>query len=187
MHLYALCDQDTLTSKGLSLEDFVLTCKEKNAEIIQYRNKNASTAEIKKTLILLRSLWDKFLIVNDHYALASFCDGVHLGQEDLYAIDTNPQSAIKILKEVVGSEKLIGLSTHNKEEIAIANTLDLNYIGLGAYRSTKTKDVSTILGDTLDVLAKESKHYVAAIGGVQFNDTFLHVRYHVMGSALYES
>jgi len=187
MHLYALCDQDSLNKRGISLESFVLTCKDKNAEIIQYRHKNGTVEEIKNTLIKLRSLWDRFLIINDHYALASFCDGVHLGQEDLYAIDDNPRTAIKILKEVIGSEKLIGLSTHDKKEISIANTLDLNYIGLGAFRATQTKDVSTILGSKLDEYAKESKHYVAAIGGVKLNDTFLHVRYHVIGTGLFES
>ncbi len=187
MHLYALCDQDSLTARGISLEEFISTCKEKNAEIIQYRHKNGSIAEIKDSLITLRSLWDKFLIINDHYALASFCDGVHLGQEDLYAIDTNPKTAIKILKEVIGDEKLIGLSTHNADEITIANSLELNYIGLGAFRQTSTKDVSTILGNSLDTLAKVSKHYVAAIGGVKLNDTFKYVRYHVIGSGLYES
>ena len=182
--LYALCDQDSLDKKGVSLEQFVLTCKKHNAEIIQYRYKSGSVATIKANLIQLRKLWDRFLIINDKYELASFCDGVHLGQEDLDRIDTNPSTAIKLLKEVIGSDKLIGLSTHNEEEILEANTLDLNYIGLGAYRATQTKDVDNILGEKLDALSKLSKHPVAAIGGVKFDDKFEHVRYKVMGSAL---
>jgi thiamine-phosphate pyrophosphorylase len=79
------------------------------------------------------------------------------------------------------------LSTHNKKEILTANTLDLDYIGLGAYRTTATKDVSTVLGDSLDQLASLSKHDVAAIGGIRFDDAFEHVKYRVMSSALYEN
>ena len=187
MHLYALCDAQMLQKRGVSLEAFVSLAKEKGAEVIQYRDKESDINAIKPALITLRSLYDGFLIINDHYALSHFCDGVHLGQEDLYNIDSNPQRAIKILKEVIGGDKIIGLSTHNLEEITIANTLELNYIGLGAYRASSTKDVEVVLGDRLDLLAKNSKHYVAAIGGVKMSDTFNHVRYHVIGSGLFEN
>jgi thiamine-phosphate pyrophosphorylase len=187
MRLYALCDEDTLVRKKISLTSFVETCKAKEAEIIQYRSKHGDVAAIKNALIKIRQLWDGFLIVNDVYELTPYCDGVHLGQEDLYAIDPDPVKAIKVLRHVVGSDKIIGLSTHNAEEIATANRLDINYIGLGAYRATATKDVSTVLGDRLDALASESTYPVAAIGGVKQSDRFEHVTYHVIGSGLYEN
>jgi len=44
MRLYALCDQDLLDSKGLSLEEYIELAKAQNAEIIQYRNKTADIA-----------------------------------------------------------------------------------------------------------------------------------------------
>jgi thiamine-phosphate pyrophosphorylase len=62
--------------------------------------------------------------------------------------------------------------------------MDLNYIGLGAYRDTQTKQVSKTLGDSLDQIASKSKHFVGAIGGVKMDDVFEHVTYHVIGSAL---
>lgn len=186
MRLYALCDEETLVRKNSSLETFVTLCRSKNAEIIQYRSKNGDIDAVKSALIRLRKLWDGFLIINDVYELTSYCDGVHIGQDDLSAIDADPRKAIKVLRSVIGSDKIIGVSTHNAEEIAVANGLDINYIGLGAYRSTATKDVSTVLGDQLDELALGSEHPVAAIGGVSFNDRFKHVTYHVIGSALYE-
>ncbi len=187
MRLYALCDEDTLVRKKLSLTSFVEVAKSKQAEIIQYRNKDGGIQDIKAALIKIRQMWDGFLIVNDKYELAPYCDGVHLGQEDLFAIDHDPQKAMKILRKAIGTDKIIGLSTHNADEINIANTLDLNYIGLGAYRNTGTKDVSTILGDKLDILAAGSTHPVAAIGGIRFSDRFKHVTYHVIGSGLYEN
>jgi len=185
MRLYALCDQDMLDSKGVSLDEYIELAKKYNAEIIQYRNKNADIAFIKKQLIYIRKSYDGFLIVNDTYELVEFCDGVHLGQEDLKAIDEDIQKAVKILRSVVTSDKILGISTHNEEEILQANELDLNYIGLGAYRDTNTKkDICTTLGDKLDTLALLSKHLVAAIGGVKLDDKFENVAYSVIGSGL---
>lgn len=184
MRLYALCDTDTLSQKGVDLASFVQKVKSNNGEILQYRNKFGDIAQIKKDLIMLRHLWDGFLIINDHYELAPYCDGIHIGQEDLAKIDPDPERAIKILKLAIGEDKIIGLSTHNRDEIAVANTLDLNYIGLGAYRATSTKSDAKVLGEQLDQMAKESLYPVAAIGGVKLEDQFQHVTYHVVGSGL---
>ncbi|MDD2904913.1 MAG: thiamine phosphate synthase [Sulfurimonas sp.] len=185
MRLYALCDQDMLESRGISLEEYITIAKNNAAEIIQYRNKHADIVFIKQQLIKIRKLYDGFLIVNDKYELIEYCDGVHLGQEDLQKIDKDITTAVKIIRSVIGKEKILGISTHNIEEVLQANEMDLNYIGLGAYRDTNTKkDISTILGDSLDHIASESKHYVAAIGGVKISDTFQNVTYHVIGSGL---
>lgn len=184
MRLYALCDMDTLRPIGVDLATFVSQAKKYGGEILQYRNKHADIATIKTDLIALRKMWEGFLIINDHYELASFCDGVHIGQEDLLTIDSDPERAIKILKLAIGEDKIIGLSTHNANEIEIANTLDLNYIGLGAFRATLTKSDAKVLGDSLDTIASGSKHPVAAIGGVRLDDKFQYVTYHVIGSGL---
>jgi len=184
MQLYALCDCDALRSRNIPLKEFIQKAKEHNAQIIQYRNKHDDIALIKNDLIFVRQLWDGFLIINDYYELISFCDGVHIGQEDLYAIDSDPVRAIKILKSTIGNDKIIGLSTHNKIEIEIANGLDINYIGLGAYRATSTKSEAKVLGESLDALASHSKHPVGAIGGVKIDDRFENVTYHVIGSGL---
>ncbi len=184
MQLYALCDIDTLHKEGITILSFAQRAKKLGAKVLQYRNKHADIATIKTDLIALRKIWDGFLIINDHYELAQFCDGVHIGQEDLYAIDPNVSRAVKILKMAIGEDKIIGLSTHNIDEIEIANSLDINYIGLGAYRSTSTKSEAKVLGERLDAIAAHSKHPVAAIGGVKLDDTFNHVSYHVIGSGL---
>ncbi len=186
MRLYALCDEELLRRYGKTPAEFVEIAKKRNAEIIQYRNKSGDKEFIKKRLIELRKLYDGFLIVNDNYELTPFCDGVHLGQEDLASIDPDKQKALAVLKEAIGNDKIIGLSTHNEKEVLEANELELNYIGLGAYRNTSTKrDISTVLGDRLDAIAALSKHFVAAIGGVKEDDRFKHVTYHVIGSGLF--
>jgi len=184
MRLYALCDQELLDSKGMSLDEFVDIAKSNSAEIIQYRNKNADVAFIKIQLIKIRKLFDGFLIVNDAYELIEFCDGVHLGQEDLQNIDSDIYQAVKIIRSVIGKDKILGISTHNKKEVLKANEMDLNYIGLGAYKTTSTKNVSSVLGDKLDMIASESIHPVGAIGGVKKSDLFQNITYHVIGSGL---
>lgn len=186
MSLYALCDQGLLDSRGVSLETFIEIAKENNAEIIQYRNKSADATFIKTQLIKIRKMYDGFLIVNDTYELIEFCDGVHLGQEDLKNIDSDIFTAVKIVRKVISSDKILGISTHNEKEVLQANEMDLNYIGLGAYKNTTTKDVPNILGDSLDIIAGKSKHFVGAIGGVKLDDNFQNIRYHVIGSGLLE-
>ena len=59
MRLYALCDQDLLDSRGITLEDYIELAKAQNAEIIQYRNKNADIAFIKQQLIKIRKIFEE--------------------------------------------------------------------------------------------------------------------------------
>ncbi|MFA6760222.1 MAG: thiamine phosphate synthase [Sulfuricurvum sp.] len=186
MQLYALCDAMLLASKGLSLEEFVDVARKHDAKVLQYRDKSGDEVAIKNALIKLRKLYDGFLIVNDHIDLVRFCDGVHLGQEDLLRLGADKKASIKALRSKVGRDKIIGLSTHNEAEILEANEMSLNYIGLGALRATTTKsDATNILGSRLDELASISTHPVAVIGGVRFDDSFEHVSYRVMGSGLF--
>ena len=101
--------------------------------------------------------------------------------------NSNKAIAIKEIKAKIG-EKILGLSTHNLAEIKEANSFkELNYIGLGAYRNTLTKENVTIGGKRLLDITAKSKHKVAIIGGVRLDDDFTHipaVSYKVIGSHL---
>jgi thiamine-phosphate pyrophosphorylase len=187
MQIYALCDATTLQQRNKSLKDFVSYASKHNTEIIQYRNKDASFDVVKTDLLKLRQLWDGYLIINDYIELVPFCDGLHLGQEDLGRFSDTVVSAVSVVRKKIGKDKIFGISTHNMDEILEANESDLNYIGLGAFRQTSTKNVDNILGSTLDELASHSKYPVGAIGGVKLSDTFNHVKYLVIGSDLYEN
>jgi len=187
IQLYALCDQATLDKTKTSLESFVELCHRHDAAIIQYRNKSGDLDAIAEQLQKLRALWPKTLIINDAFSLHVYCDGVHMGQDDLLSVASDPAAAVGKIRDMIGREKLIGLSTHNRDEIEQANLLDLDYIGLGAYRATNTKEDAAPLKEKLDALASLSRHPVAAIGGVRFDDEFEHVAYRVIGSALYEA
>ena len=183
--LYVLCDYETLLKKKISLENFVDLCKKKDVKIVQYRDKILSIEEQKKNLLYLKSSLNIPIIINDKIELIDFADGLHVGQEDLQAIHKDKKLAVKLIRLKI-KDKLLGLSTHNELESLETNELALDMIGLGAYKATSTKDVSTILGSKISYLAKISKHPVCAIGGVKIDDVIENIRFNVVGSGFYE-
>ena len=183
-YLYVLCDYETLQKKSISLEQFVSLCKKKNVKIVQYRDKISSDEIQIKNLLFLKENLDIPIIVNDKIDLINYADGLHVGQEDLEKIHKDKSIAVKLIRLKI-KDKLLGLSTHNEKEILEANTLALDMIGLGAYKNTTTKDVSTILGDKISYLAKISRHPVCAIGGVQIDDIIENIRFNVVGSGFF--
>mgnify|MGYP003456736480 FL=1 len=183
--LYVLCDYETLLKKNISLKKFVDLCKKKDVKIIQYRDKISSLQEQKTNLLYLKSQLNIPIIINDKIELIEFADGLHLGQEDLEKIHKDKKIAVKLVRLKI-KDKLLGLSTHNEIEILEANELEIDMIGLGAYKNTNTKDVSTILGSKISYLAKISKHPVCGIGGVKVEDIIENIRFNVVGSGFYE-
>jgi len=142
--------------------------------------------EEKKTdLIIIRKYYKGILIVNDSIELIAYADGLHIGQEDIHAYSEDLLESVRLIRQKIG-HKILGLSTHNKEEILEANTLDLDYIGLGAYRATSTKSEANVGGKALIEAAAHSVHPVGMIGGVKLSDDFeAPIVYKVIGSDLY--
>lgn len=80
------------------------------------------------------------LIVNDRVdvALAVGAQGVHLGQDDM-----PPEAARRLL----GTEAIVGYSTHNIEQAEKALMLPVDYLAIGPIFQTSTKtDTSPSLG-----------------------------------------
>jgi len=113
------------------------------ADVIQLRMKEAPWSLFHATAKEMQALCRSFrvpLLINDRVDIARLvdADGVHLGAEDL-----SPQETRRLL----GSEKLIGLTCHNRKELDEALTEPIDYVGLGPYRYTKTKKkLAPILG-----------------------------------------
>ncbi|MGB5792839.1 thiamine phosphate synthase [Poseidonibacter sp.] len=185
-NLYVLCDYETLIKKNISLKQFIQICNDKDVKILQYRDKVSSIEEQKKNLLFLKSNLNIPIIINDKIELIEYADGLHLGQEDFDLIHKDKQIAVKLLRKKIGN-KLLGLSTHNEMEILESNNLDIDMIGLGAYKNTSTKDVQTVLGSRISYLAKMSIHPVCAIGGVKVNDIIENISFNVVGSGIFQS
>lgn len=188
--LYALCDYETLIKKNISLDSFILMVQSHNVKVLQYRDKHNSLEIQKQHLNVLQNSLEIPVIINDNIELLEAADGLHLGQEDIVRVLNeniklqDPKLLFRFLRKKYPN-KLLGVSTHNEIEILQANEWDLDYIGLGAYKSTLTKDVSTILGDKISYLAKISKHPVCAIGGVKIDDNIPNISFNVVSSDLY--
>ena len=183
--LYALCDFQTLLKKDMLLNHFIENALKFDAKIIQYRDKINSNETQIENLIYLKKKLNVPIIINDKIELIEYADGLHLGQEDFLKIHSDKKLAIKLIRKKIGN-KLLGLSTHNEVEILESNELDIDMIGLGAYKNTSTKDIDNLLGDKISYLAKISSKPVCAIGGVEINDKLQNISFNVVGSGLYK-
>jgi len=184
--IYALVDKETLNQRGVSLIKHIKHLQSfSDIALLQYRNKFGSLEEKKEDLIAIAKYYDGRLIINDTIELIEYADGLHIGQEDIRKFDKDLHLAVKKIRNAIG-DKILGLSTHNKEEILEANTLNLDYIGLGAYRATTTKSEANVGGEALIEAAGYSKHPVGLIGGVRIDDEFeAPIIYKVIGTGLY--
>lgn len=78
-------------------------------------------------------------IVNDRIdiALASDADGAHLGQDDL---------PTAVARQLLGTDRLLGRSTHSAAQIQQAEREGSDYLGVGPVYPTSTKPGLTIAG-----------------------------------------
>jgi thiamine-phosphate pyrophosphorylase len=187
MQIYALCDFELLQKFQVTLSEYIQKIKSYDIVYIQYRDKINPLEIQKENLYFLKSNTDIPIIINDSLELLKLADGLHIGQEDLerLSIDLNlsKEKTIQVIKKT-NKNKIVGLSTHNEAEILEANQFSLDYIGLGAYRNSNTKDVSNVLGKKSSYLAKISHHPVGLIGGVKLEDRVENISYNVIGSGL---
>jgi thiamine-phosphate pyrophosphorylase len=104
-------------------------------KILQYRDK-VNSDPLKLSYSKKLRLWTRernmLLIINDSVSIAleSESDGVHLGQNDL---DISKARGL-------APELIIGVSTHNKEQILCACQQDVDYIAIGPLYGTKSKN-----------------------------------------------
>ncbi len=100
-------------------------------------------------------------IVNDRpdIALMAEADGVHVGQEDL---------PVKDIRRLIGPEMLLGLSTHNIDQVLQSNDEPVDYIGFGPIYTTNSKDKpDPVTGSEMLMKAgRIARHPIVAIGGL---------------------
>ncbi len=163
MYLGGICFITDRRSAGYSFEEMVREVLDAGIAWIQYRDKEGSRREIYRNALSLRGITqdrNAVLIVNDHTDIAYAIDaeGVHLGQDDL---------PCRHAREILGGEKLIGISTHSIEQAIDAETSGADYIGFGPIFHTATKDAGIPKGvAVLRELRMQVKIPIVAIGGI---------------------
>ena len=138
-------------------------------KIVQYRAKNTRPDERREIAQKLRGLCHLHqakLIINDLPELAREvdADGVHLGQDDMPAVQA---------RQLLGRNKLIGISTHSVEEALKAEAQGADYIAIGSVFPTDTKDDTQLVGiEMLRKVRKAVRVPLVAIGGMTAERAF---------------
>lgn len=144
---------------------FLLQAIEGGVTSVQLREKSLSIDIIRQLALKLKSILTPLnipLIINDYVELAKEidADGVHLGQSDISPVEA---------RELLGPNKIIGLSIETTEQLFAANRLTcIDYVAASAIFPSKTKlNCKTIWGvEGLKQIVKKSTHPVIAIGGI---------------------
>jgi thiamine-phosphate pyrophosphorylase len=163
--LYVILDAALLSStKKQSAKDLGIELADAGVRLLQYRDKLAHSNELlrvsRELAPEMRARGAKF-IVNDRADVAALAeaDGVHVGQDDL---------TVDAAREIVGAEKLVGVSTHNVEQFREAVATSADYIAVGPIFETGSKaNPDPVVGTQLlrEVRGLTGK-LIIAIGGI---------------------
>ncbi|MCL2889315.1 MAG: thiamine phosphate synthase, partial [Eggerthellaceae bacterium] len=161
LRLYVVTDRRWL--KGRNLASCVADALAGGATCVQLREKGRLNPALKAEARKIRRLCAKAqvpFIVNDHVEWVSEldADGVHIGQGDMDYLHA---------RELLGPDKIIGVSVQNRSEAIIAAGLGADYLGAGAVFSTPSKPESADIGlAALKDICSAVSVPVVAIGGI---------------------
>lgn len=133
------------------------------ARLLQLREKDASSREILRLARELRRVLpnEVTLILNDRadIAVAAQANGVHVGQDDI-----PPEAA----RRIIGQNAILGVSTHNPEQLAAADKTSANYLAVGPVFSTISKNnPDPVIGlEGIRQARAKSRKPLVAIGGI---------------------
>lgn len=140
---------------------------------VQLRMKNAPREEIIEVATKAKDICKEhecILVIDDYVDIAKelALDGVHLGKNDMAPTEA---------REILGEEFIIGVTANTIDDIEAVRHLDIDYIGLGPFRFTQTKEkLSPVLGlnGYQDIITKKKASSinlpVVAIGGIKYED-----------------
>jgi thiamine-phosphate pyrophosphorylase len=165
--LYAIIDAALLKTSELS---FVEMMAESGVELLQYRNKRATSRQLFEASRSISARLSRVarigefqprFIVNDRadIALLVKAQGVHVGQDDLTVEDA---------RAVVGQNVWVGLSTHSLAQVDAADKTSADYVAFGPIFATTSKEnPDPVVG--LNLLREARRHTrkpLVAIGGI---------------------
>ena len=162
LRLYAVTDRRWLSAET-PLWEAVEQAIEGGATCVQLREKDMNREEMKAEALEVQEICERFgipFLVNDDVRLAQeiAADGVHLGQGDM---------PCALAREVLGPEKIIGVTAKTVEQARKAEADGADYLGCGAVFSTGTKaDTAPMSLDTLKAITEAVSIPVIAIGGI---------------------
>ena len=135
--LYFVCDA---RPGGRALPDVLGPALDNGVDVFQLRAKTATDEEVLRDAAVARELCRDAgvpFILNDRPDLVeeAGADGVHVGQDDVPVAEA---------REVVGPERIVGLSTHSEAQADAARGVD--YFAVGPVHATPTKEGRPAIG-----------------------------------------
>ncbi len=165
--LYVILDSSV--SSNRPLVDVLKASATAGAKIFQYRNKTASMKVAYEEALPLSKVAQELgvlFIINDRcdLALAVEADGVHLGQGDV---------PLNLARKIMGPDKLIGISTHSREQVMAATAGQPDYLGFGPIFTPGSKlDHDPVVGlQGLRTIRPLTTLPIFAIGGITADRT----------------
>ena len=133
-------------------------------KIVQLRMKHAAREDILREAREMRRVTqgtETLFIVNDDPALAAEAeaDGVHVGQDDMSPVEVRAKFP---------QLKVVGLSTHNLDQVRASWDQPIDYIGVGPVYATPTKDIPdpTLGPEMAGRMIAAARVPAVAIGGI---------------------
>ena len=173
-------------SRQAHLDNIQQACTS-GAELVQLRLKNVSEKKFLKLAAAAREITSHFqtrLIINDNYKVAKEvkADGVHLGLTD---------PCPTIARKYVYSWQIIGGTANTIQDCEILLDKQVNYISLGPFRSTTTKDktpsVLGIKGYTAITDILKTGTPIIGVGGITIEDVTAILQAGISGIAVSEA
>lgn len=161
LKLYAVTDRSWLF--GETLFEQVEKALKGGVTLVQIREKNLTEDAFEKEARELLQLCHHYhvpLIINDNVMLAKKinADGVHIGQSDM---------ELKNAREILGSDKIIGVTAKTIEQAKAAQAAGADYLGSGAVFGSSTKaDAKPMEHSLLQEICECVSIPVVAIGGI---------------------
>lgn len=159
--IYLVTDRDLMSTE--TLEEAVEEAIKGGCTLIQLREKECSSLDFYNTAVNVKKITDKYnipLLINDRLDIAQAVDaaGVHIGQSDL---------PLTIVRNILGNDKIIGVSAGNLEEALTAEKNGADYIGVGAvYATGSKKDATAVTMEEVKKIRNNVKIPMVVIGGV---------------------
>ena len=159
--LYAVTDRTWLN--GRTLYQQVEEALKGGVTFLQLREKDLDEETFMQEALEIKGLCEKYhvpFVINDNVELAEKiqADGVHVGQKDMEAGK---------VREVLGQEKIIGVSARTVEQAVAAAECGADYVSVGAVFGTGTKqDAVKVEKEMVKAIAEAVDIPVISIGGI---------------------
>lgn len=162
MTLYAVTDRTW--AKDVTLMEQVKQALEGGITFLQLREKQLMEEEFMKEAQEMKKLAVEYkipFVINDNIKVAQKvnADGVHIGQDDM---------SVEEARQILGEDKIIGVSAHNVEEAMKAQQGGADYLGVGAVCATATKkDANVVSKEEIKKIKEAVNIPIVAIGGIK--------------------